>query len=330
MFSLAIGLYFHTFSPHQAQWSADFWTNRLYNLSVFRIYSNAYCHKIFLEYPSPIQVSPFLFQHYQQIVNTDFLKAEMQKILSLSEHETSELQNSNTKSLDSLAFFPINSLPRDIQNVFYKSEIFDTDTFKFVLFAFGSNMSSNLLLSFLFIKYRKNPDKIPKRILQTHHSFHPKEKPLMVSIRISPFELLPCPLKPLWHINILQPLPLFSQFQESSAITKAIEEIFEINANANKDINNMDLSDFTQDTSPTPASPSLSKKTPSPVTSTIFTTLPEVHSFTSHSSKHLQKKNLKLQNPPIEQPQAHNPLEPNHPLLYWNGKVPFQRTKSAN
>ena len=90
----------------------------------------------------------------------------MQKILSLSEHESSELHNSNTESLDGLAFFPINSWPRDIQNLFLKCEIGDTDTFKFILFACGNYMSPHLLLNFLLIKYRNNPGKILKRILQ--------------------------------------------------------------------------------------------------------------------------------------------------------------------
>ena len=237
-------------------------------------------------FPHPYRHSPFLFQDYQQIVNTAFLKVEMQKILSLSEHEASELQNANTESLDGLAFFPINSWPRGIRNLFHKSGIGDTDTFKFFLFAFGNNMSPHLLLNFLFIKYRKKPGIVPKRILQTKWFIHsiPENKTLMVLLRyypikISPFGWLPYPLKPLEHINISQLLPLFSLFQEPSTITKAIDEIFEVNAD--EDIEDMDLCDFTQDTSPTPALP----KKP-PVTFTILTTLPKVHSSTLHSSKH--------------------------------------------
>ena len=42
------------------------------------------------------------------------------------------------------------------------------------------------------------------------------------------------------------PLPLFSFFQESSTITKVMEEIFKVNPN--EDIGDMDLWDFTQDT----------------------------------------------------------------------------------
>ena len=37
-------------------------------------------------FPHPYWYPPFLFQNYQQIVNTAFLKAEIQKILSLSEN----------------------------------------------------------------------------------------------------------------------------------------------------------------------------------------------------------------------------------------------------
>ena len=52
--------------------------------------------------------------------------------------------------------------PRNIQTLFHKFEIGDTDTFKFILFAVGKNMSPHLLLNFLFIKYQRNPGKIPK------------------------------------------------------------------------------------------------------------------------------------------------------------------------
>ena len=42
----------------------------------------------------------------------------------------------------------------------------------------------------------------------------------------------------------VQPLPLFSIFQEPSTITEVIEEIFEVNIN--EDIEDMDLFDLTQ------------------------------------------------------------------------------------
>ena len=38
-----------------------------------------------------LQTSPFLFQDYQEIINTAFLKAEVQKELSQYEHEAPEL-----------------------------------------------------------------------------------------------------------------------------------------------------------------------------------------------------------------------------------------------
>ena len=50
-----------------------------------------------------------MFQYYQQIANMAFLKADMQKKLSLSEREVQELQNSNTEFRNGFAFFPINS-----------------------------------------------------------------------------------------------------------------------------------------------------------------------------------------------------------------------------
>ena len=99
-----------------------------------------------------------------------------------------------------------------------------------------------------------------------------------------PFEWLLYPLKPVEHINISQPLPLFSLFQEPFAIMKVVEEIFKVNGN--KDVKDMALCDFTQDTH----QPQHSPKKPL-VTSTILTTLPQDHSFTPHSSKHPQKQN---------------------------------------
>ena len=143
----------------------------------------------------------------------------MQKILFLSEHEASELHNSNTESLDHLPFFPKNSWSGGIQDLFHKSKIGDTDTFKFVIFAFGNNMSPYLLLNFLFIKYRKSPGKIPKRILKIQWTFHsiPEKKHLQYYFDVTQSNIS---LKPLVHINISRPLPLFLFLQEPSTITK--------------------------------------------------------------------------------------------------------------
>ena len=74
------------------------------------------------------------------------------------------------------------------------------------------------------------------------------------------------------------PLPLFSFFQESFTITKVMEEIFKVNAN--EDIGDMDLWDFTQDTYST-----LVPVQKPPVASIILTVPPEVHSSTPPSSK---------------------------------------------
>ena len=104
--------------------------------------------------------------------------------MSFSEHEASELQNSSTESPDNPTFFPINSWPKDIENLFQKLEIGDTDTFKFIPF---TTCPLSLLLNFLFIKYQRNPAKIPKRILQRQWVIHsvPKKKHLWYYFDIS-------------------------------------------------------------------------------------------------------------------------------------------------
>ena len=67
-----------------------------------------------------------------------FLYIFFEKDLHLNAvEEASELYTSNTESLDGLAFFSINSWPEDIRQLFHKSEVGDTDAFKFILFAFG-------------------------------------------------------------------------------------------------------------------------------------------------------------------------------------------------
>ena len=105
------------------------------------------------------------------------------------------------------------------------------------------------------------------------------------------------------HQHIAAPL-LFSPFQKPSTITKVMEEIFRVNTN--KDIKDMAICDITQDNLPILVSP----KKP-PVTSTILTTLSEVHSFTPPSSKYPKKKNRTpkplIQSPTTQYPWPHKP-----------------------
>lgn len=56
-------------------------------------------------YPTTPLLLFFYFLDYQQIANAAFLRTEMKKILSLSEHEPSELHNSNTESHEGISFF---------------------------------------------------------------------------------------------------------------------------------------------------------------------------------------------------------------------------------
>ena len=147
-------------------------------------------------------------------------------------------------------------------------------------------------------------------------------------IKISPFRWLPFPLKPLeQRINISQPVPLFSLFQEPSTLTKIIEEIFDVNAN--EDIEDMDICDFTQDTSLTPAP--IRKL---PVTSTILTTLLEVHCYIPPNSKQKQPPNEESNSKTIAlkstnlQPTTSQPSATTPSTAALKRKPPIQITKS--
>ena len=186
----------------------------------------------------------------------------MQKILSFSDHEASALHTSNTESLDGLAFFPICSWPGDIQHLFHKSEIGDTDTFKFVLFAFGNNMSPHLLLNFLFIKYPKNPTKIPKRILQIQWIIYsiPEKKHLWYYFDVAQSKYLHLDGSPTHtefsgtYSHIMTIFPLFLLLQEPSNATKITAEnskVYVLEVNTNNDISDMDLCRFMHITSTT-------------------------------------------------------------------------------
>ena len=84
--SPAIGSNFHTFNLHHPQ--TMFWLlNHQTIQSVSRISSNLYCLCIIafsFNFSLLYRFLPFLFQNYQQIASTAFLKAKMQKMLSLS------------------------------------------------------------------------------------------------------------------------------------------------------------------------------------------------------------------------------------------------------
>ena len=89
----------------------------------------------------PYKYSHFYFRITNTLSTQPSWKAEVQKILYLSDHEVSALHTSDTESLDGLAFFPIYSWPGDIRYLFHKSEIGNTDNLRFALFAFENNMS---------------------------------------------------------------------------------------------------------------------------------------------------------------------------------------------
>ena len=189
----------------------------------------------------PYRYSPFYFRITYKLSTQPSWRQRCKKILFLSYHEASKLHNSKTESLDSLSFFPINSWPGDIRNLFYKSEIGDTDTFKFILFAFGNSLSPHLLLNFLLIKYRNKPGKIPKRIFQIQWIIH--SIPEKHTYRITS-------MSPNQNIAIwMAPLPSEIPGTHLHIFTPSLVYL------TNEDIDDMDLCDFTHDTSPTPAAP---------------------------------------------------------------------------
>ena len=220
------------------------------------LYDSPHCHGFFLVFfPFLIQKFGFLFQNYQYIVHTAFLKTEVQRILSLSDHEASALHTSNAEFLNGLAFFPICSWPEDILLLFHKSEIGDTDTFKFVLFAFGNNTCPHLLLNFLFIKYWRNPTKIPKCILQIQWIIHsiPEKKHLWYYFDVTQSKYLHLDGSPnhwiLWYtFTYHSNFPLFLLLQEPSTAAKVTaenSEVYTLKVNTNNNISDMDLCRFT-------------------------------------------------------------------------------------
>ena len=74
--NLAISSNFHTFSLRSKMMC---WLLNHQIIWCKCISSNLCCHNICFQFPSPIQIAPFLFQGYLQIVNPAFLKAEIQK-----------------------------------------------------------------------------------------------------------------------------------------------------------------------------------------------------------------------------------------------------------
>ena len=103
--------------------------------------------------------------------------------------------------------------PRNIQTLFRKSEIGDTDTFKFILFAVGKNMSPHLLLNFHFIKYQRNPGKIPKHKHSGQVIPSLRRNTCSITLILPNWNIsiwmIPLSAKTLKYINILWPFPYF-------------------------------------------------------------------------------------------------------------------------
>ena len=276
----------------------------------------------FFFHPLPIQIFPFLFQDYQYIVHAAILKAEMQKILSLSDHEASVLHTSNTESLDGIAFFPICSWTGDIQHLSHKSETGNTDTFKFILFAFGNNMSPPFTLEFSF-------HQIPKEPYQDSQA-HPPNTVDHSSLRRNTYGItsmlpnqnisilmasLPTEFSGT-HSHIITTSPLFLLLWKPSTAAKITEEnskVCALEINTNDDISDIDLFCFTHITSTTLA-PTLIGKELEKELETVSKVFPELSDnsrnpaivpFAYHSTTHTSPSTNHYSNPSIAHVHRH-------------------------
>ena len=164
MFSLAISSNFHTFNPPQPQWSTDLWNTRPYNVSVFRT-SIPITMSYSWNFPHPYRHSPFLFQDYHNLSTQPSWRQRCKKYCP------SMNMKPQTEFLDGLATRE-SMIPR-IQN-------WGHQYLQIHPLCICKQHVPHFLLSLLFIKYWKNPGKIPKRILQIKWIIHsiPEKKHL--------------------------------------------------------------------------------------------------------------------------------------------------------
>ena len=198
------------------------------------------------------------------------MKFQRSKILTLS-------------PLMALLFFPINSWPRDIRNLFHKSKNGNTNTFKVILFTFGNNIS--FIWSWIFFPFntRRNLPRFPNEFSRHSESLIPSLRKNIYGItsifpsKISPFRWLFYPLKPLeQHINISQPLLLFHSFRNLPLSQKLWRSLRRYGGHEHMWLHPRHVTDLGYKPL---------------VTSAILTNTPEVHSFTLPSSKQKRHPN---------------------------------------
>ena len=92
------------------------------------------------------------------------LKLYRQEIRLLSKKEVSDRRMDLLKDLNRNAFFPLKLWPRDMQTVFWKKPIRDTETFKLVLFFNGNGCAPQLYTEWILLAqcWAESPQKAEK------------------------------------------------------------------------------------------------------------------------------------------------------------------------
>jgi len=96
------------------------------------------------------------------------VKMYRQEIRLLSKKEVSERRRELLKDMNGNAFFPLKQRPRDMQAVFWKKPMGDTQTFKLAVFLIGNGCAPNLFTEWILLAqyWAESPQKAEKRARQ--------------------------------------------------------------------------------------------------------------------------------------------------------------------
>ena len=96
------------------------------------------------------------------------LKMYREEISFLSKKEVSDRRRQLLKDLNGNAFFSLKLWPKEMQAVFWKKPMGDTDTFKLALFFIGNGCAPTLFTEWILLaQYRaESPQKAEKRARQ--------------------------------------------------------------------------------------------------------------------------------------------------------------------
>ena len=96
------------------------------------------------------------------------LKMYREEIRLLSKKEVSDRRKDILKDLNGNAFFPLKLWPKEMQAVFWKKPMGDTETFKLVLFFLGNGCAPILFTEWMLLAqyWAESPQKAEKRARQ--------------------------------------------------------------------------------------------------------------------------------------------------------------------